>query len=156
MYTLSKHASINQAAPMMLSCHMKRIMARPWGAWEKVLRKAASTWALGRNCCGARMQVLLACCGVLVRAMGRAEADAALQGPLMPALVKAFQHNSADVRKAVRPLCTFFAASCSAEDFTGLVKLSCAIAEIIHPMHKPLVNRGGCMMDDSLLFETAV
>lgn len=52
------------------------------------------------------MQVLLACCGVLVRGMGAAEADASLQGPLMPALVKAFQHNSADVRKAVRPLCT--------------------------------------------------
>jgi hypothetical protein len=52
------------------------------------------------------MQALLACCGVLVRGMGRAEAEAALQGPLMPALVKAFQHNSADVRKAVRPMST--------------------------------------------------
>ena len=102
------------------------------------------------------MQVLLACCGVLVRGMGRAEADAALQGPLMPALVKAFQHNSADVRKAVRPSCIFFAASSSAEDFTGLVNLICAIAEFIHPLHKLLINRGGCMMDDSLLIETAV
>ncbi len=33
--------------------------------------------------------------------MGQAEADAALQGPLMPALVKAFQHSCADVRKSV-------------------------------------------------------
>ena len=44
--------------------------------------------------------MLLRCCGLLVRSMGRAEADAALQGDLMPALVKAFQHSSADVRKA--------------------------------------------------------
>ena len=47
------------------------------------------------------MQEVLQCCGVLVKSMGRAEADAALQGALMPALVKAFQHSSADVRKAV-------------------------------------------------------
>ena len=47
------------------------------------------------------MQEVLQRCGVLVKSMSRAEADAALQGPLMPALVKAFQHSSADVRKAV-------------------------------------------------------
>ena len=47
------------------------------------------------------MQALLQCCAALVKHMGKAEADAALQGPLMPALIKAFQHSCADVRKSV-------------------------------------------------------
>ena len=47
------------------------------------------------------MQALLQCCAALVKNMGKAEADAALQGPLMPALVKGFQHSCADVRKSV-------------------------------------------------------
>ena len=46
-------------------------------------------------------QALLQCCAALVKNMGKAEADAALQGPLMLALLKAFQHSCADVRKSV-------------------------------------------------------
>jgi len=60
------------------------------------------------------MQEVLQCCGVLVKSMGRAEVDAALHGALMPALVKAFQHSSADVRKAVRaPVLTVMISLCT-------------------------------------------
>ena len=41
---------------------------------------------------------VLCCAG---EELGKAEADAALQGPLMLALLKAFQHSCADVRKSV-------------------------------------------------------
>ena len=60
-------------------------------------------------------QALLRCCGVLVQSMGAAETGAALQGPLMPALVREFGQSSADVRKAVssllQPLCCHKLAS---------------------------------------------
>ena len=39
MYTLSKHALINRAAPMRSSCHMKRIMASP-----EVLERGSHTY----------------------------------------------------------------------------------------------------------------
>ena len=69
------------------------------------------------------MQEVLQCCGVLVKSMGRAEVDAALHGALMPALVKAFQHSSADVRKAVSaPVLTVIISLCTCSSgYTGTV-----------------------------------
>ena len=64
----------------------------------------AACLASSDGCAVSLVQALLQCCAALVRSMGKAEADAALQGPLMPALVAAFQHSCADVRKSVSSL----------------------------------------------------
>ncbi len=53
----------------------------------------------GFQLCG---QALFRCMSQLVKRMGAAGADTLLETPLLPCLVQAFGHASADVRKAVR------------------------------------------------------
>ena len=62
MYTLSKHASINQATPMTSSCHMNRIMASPRGA--QIVRAHSSQTGQGVECTSACLPVLMAFTGL--------------------------------------------------------------------------------------------